>query len=301
MLITGASGLLGAHVAAALSLDHHVVGIDRHRWWGERPIEMLNGDLLADAFVTETVRRVAPSVVVHCAAMVDVDACERQPELAEAYNAHMTRTLVRAAGPEALFVYITTDGIFQGDAPFRTERDEPKPRTVYGWSKLHGEQEVQAAGGNHLIIRTNFFGWSSGRKKTSAEWLYRALSDGEPITGFTDFHFTPIYVVDFVDRLTQLMASPHRGLFHLCGGERVSKYDFARLMAAAAGLQTTSLRPGSIDGAGLLAPRPKDMSLSCERFSKALGVSVPDCAGGLARFIADRSRPLEQRFAHAHR
>lgn len=298
ILITGASGLLGAHLAAALSRDHEVVGIDRHPWWGDRPLEIISGDLLSDAFVTDTVRRLAPSVVLHCAAMVDVDACERQPALAEAYNAHMTRALVRAAGQDALFVYITTDGIFDGDCPFRTESDEPKPRTVYGWSKLHGEQEVQAAGANHLIIRTNFFGWSSGRKKTSAEWLYRALANGEPITGFTDFYFTPIYVMDFVDRLQRLMASPHRGVFHLCGAERVSKYDFAVKLASSAGLPTASLRAGSIDDAGLPAHRPKDMSLSCRRFTQVTGMSVPDCAASLERFVPDRLRTLDQRCEH---
>jgi len=300
VLITGASGLLGAHIATAL-VREHVVGVDRHPWWGDKPLEMAQGDLLSEAFVTEAVCRVAPSVVIHCAALVDVDACERQPEVAEAYNARMTRTLVRAAGPEALFIYITTDGIFQGDRAFSTETDEPKPRTVYGWSKLHGEQEVQAAGDNHLIIRTNFYGWSSGRKRTSAEWLYRALATGEAVTGFTDFHFTPIYVVDLVERLLVLMKSPHRGIFHLCGAERVSKYEFAVRLAAAAGLPMTSLRAGSIESASLLAPRPKDMSLSCDRFCKTTGLDVPNCNAGLRRFGADRDRSLAQRFEHGAR
>jgi dTDP-4-dehydrorhamnose reductase len=297
ILVTGACGLLGAHVVAALSSDHRMVGIDRHSWWGSRPLDVVSGDLLSDTFVTETVRRVAPSIVVHCAAMVDVDACERQPDLAEACNARMTRTLVRAAGPDALFVYITTDGIFQGDRPFMTEADAPNPRTVYGWSKLHGEQEVQAAGDNHLIVRTNFYGWSSGRKKTSAEWLYRALVAGEAITGFMDFYFTPIYVVDFVERLRMLMASRHRGVFHLCGADRVSKYDFATTLAAEAALSTAGIGRGSIETANLVAPRPKDMSLSSEKFCRSIGAAVPGCTEGIRRFLAHRQVGLEDRFA----
>jgi dTDP-4-dehydrorhamnose reductase len=233
--------------------------------------------------------------------MVDVDACERQPALAEACNAGMTRVLVRAAGPDALFVYITTDGIFQGDRPFLTEDEPPNPRTAYGRSKLHGEHEVQAAGANHLIIRTNFFGWSSGRKRTSAEWLYHALEAGEPITGFDDFHFTPIYVVDLVERLRALIVSPHRGIFHLCGRERLSKYDFAVRLATLAEFSTATLRRGSMDRASLVAPRPKDMSLSCGRFQRLFDGELPDCASGLTRFLADRTRTLSARVAHAAR
>jgi dTDP-4-dehydrorhamnose reductase len=191
---------------------------------------------------------------------------------------------------------VTTDGVFRGDKPFSTENDQPQPRTKYGWSKLHGEQEVIAATANHLIVRTNFYGWSSGRKKTSAEWLYRALSAGEPIVGFADFFFTPIYVVDFVDRLLQLIASPHRGLFHLCGAERVSKYDFAMQLAREGGLSSAAITKGSIDQATLVAPRPKDMSLSTARFCQALSTTVPDCGAGIRRFLGHRGIPLADRF-----
>ena len=297
VLVTGACGLLGAHVVTALARDHEVIGIDRHPWWGDRPVTLLTGDLLSETFVSDAVARVTPSVIVHCAAMVDVDACERQPDLAEAYNAGVTRRLARAAGASCLFVYITTDGIFQGDRPFMGEQDDPAPRTVYGASKLQGEREVRAAGGNHLIVRTNFYGWSSGRKKTSAEWLFRALAVGERIIGFADFFFTPMYVVDVVERLERLMRLPHRGVIHLCGGERVSKYDFAMTLAAEAGLPAASITRGSIDAAGLVAHRPKDMSLSTERVSALLGETMPDCLSGIRRFLAHREVPLDARFA----
>jgi dTDP-4-dehydrorhamnose reductase len=299
VLVTGACGLLGAHVTAALSREHRVVGLDRHPWWGSRPAEILQGDLLSESFVADAVARVAPSVVVHCAAMVDVDACERQPDLADAYNAGITGRLARAAGPACLFIYITTDGIFQGDQPYRREEDEPKPLTAYGWSKLRGEHEVQAAGHNHLIVRTNFYGWSSGRKKTSAEWLFRALAGGERIVGFADFFFSPIYVVDFVDRLERLIRRPERGIVNLCGSERISKYDFAIALAAEAQLSASSIAKGSIDDADLAAPRPKDMSLSTARVSGILGEAMPDCRAGIRRFLSHRDATLERRFAAA--
>lgn len=171
--ITGACGLLGAHLAAALACDHRVVGFDRHPWWGTRPIELHRGNL-ADTNAREAFLASAkPDLLIHCAAMVNVDECEEKP--AEAYfaNGTLTGLLARAVPSHCRFVYVTTDGIFRGDAPMQRETDLPCPRTVYGRSKLQGEWETQLATEHHLIVRTNFYGWSAGIKGTFAEWLFK--------------------------------------------------------------------------------------------------------------------------------
>ena len=296
VLITGASGLLGSHLMAALSRNHNVVGLDRHPWWGDQPANVLVGELAAGGVIRDAIASVAPDILIHCAALANVDACEQDPARAYACNADISRDLVRAVPPHCLVVYIMTDGIFMGDTPFATEESLPCPRTVYGRSKLHGEWDVRQASDNHLIVRTNFYGWSSGRKQTSGEWLYHALETGESITLFDDFFFTPIYVVDFVTRLDLLMEGGHRGTFHLCGKERISKHEFGSLMAKAAGFSMKHVRRGSIRDVQLPAPRPKDMSLDSERFRKATGVDVPGCMPGLRRFLSDRGRPLSARF-----
>lgn len=296
ILVTGASGLLGAHLMAVLSRRHEVVGVDRHPWWGDRSADVRLADLTEPQAVADVVASVAPDVVVHCAGLVSVDACERDPGLAYRSNAGITGTLARSVAPDCLFVYIATDGIFKGDAPFATEEQLPCPRTVYGRSKLQGEWEVMLAARSHLIVRTNFYGWSSGRKQTAAEWLYHVLESGEAATLFTDFFYTPMYVVDFVERLELLIQGGHRGIVHLAGRDRVSKAQFARLLAEVAGLSLEHVRWGSVDDAPLAAARPKDMSLSSEHFRRLTGANLPGCLSGLRRFVADRHRPLSGRF-----
>jgi dTDP-4-dehydrorhamnose reductase len=297
VLVTGASGLLGAHLMAGLSTSHDVVGVDRHPWWGEQPLRLVLGDLTDPDFLPEVMARERPEIVLHCAANVNVDDCETDPAAAYRDNAELTRNVARAAPANCLVVYITTDGIFKGDKPFADETELPCPRTIYARSKLQGEWEVQLATGNCLIVRTNFYGWSSGRKKTSAEWLFEALRQREPITLFDDFYFTPIYVVDLVDRLQLLVETDARGIFHLCGRDRVSKYEFGMLLAAIAGLPTDQVRRGSIREAPLRAPRPTDMSLRSDRFCAVTGRDVPNCVSGLERFVADRGRDVMARFA----
>ena len=296
--ITGACGLLGAHLAAALSARHRVVGFDRHPWWGTRPIKLYQGDL-ADAMTREGFLADAkPDLLIHCAAMVNVDACEDRPADAYFANGTLTGLIAQAVPSHCPVVYVTTDGIFRGDMPLQSETDLPCPRTVYGRSKLQGEWEVQLATERHLIIRTNFFGWSAGLKATSGEWLYRSLVNGEPITLFDDFWFTPVYIVDVVERMLALISGGHAGIFHVGGNERISKYDFAMRLAASAGLSTAQVSRGSIADAALSAPRPRDMSLNSEKVASVLGCSAPDCGAGLLRFLADRRCALEVRVAN---
>jgi dTDP-4-dehydrorhamnose reductase len=301
VLVTGAAGLLGAHIAAALAPTEEVLGLDRHPWWGDEPVRLELGDLTDGDALERTVRQFKPDVVFHCAALVNVDACEQSTAQAFASNAELPGRLARAVSPGCLFVYIATDGVFRGEDPFASEEMPPEPRTVYGRSKLAGEVEVASATPNHLILRTNFFGWSSGRKQTSAEWLYGALERQEPITLFDDFYFTPIYVVAFASAMLRLIDTGARGLFHLAGGERVSKCEFGLRLASQAGFSTANVRRGSILSASLAAPRPRDMSLSTARAAAVLGAPLPRADDSISWFLADRGKPLSVRAAAAAR
>jgi dTDP-4-dehydrorhamnose reductase len=301
VLVTGACGLLGAHVMAALQPRHQVTGLDRHPWWGDQPGHVELGDLQDEAFLDRTVRAVAPQALVHCAAMTDVDACERDPQRAYAINAGVTAALVRAAGPSCRVAYVSTDSLFAGDRAWVVETEAPCPRTVYARSKLHGEWEVVQGGGPALVVRTNLYGWSSGRKKTFGEWLYGALDRGEAITLYDDIYTTPIYVVDLAHRIVELLEGGHTAVVNVCGADRVSKYDFGMRLARVAGLSTDRVTRGGFGDRPAAARRPKDMSLSSARYEALTGRRAPSCDEGLARFVADRHQPLSARVAYPPR
>jgi len=284
-----------------LSRRYDVMGIDRHPWWGDQALTVLTEDITAPAFLKETLPSFAPDILIHCAAMVNVDACEIDAQQAYATNAMLTRRLLQAMPANCRVVYLSTDSVFQGDTPFVTEEELPSPRTVYARSKLQGEWEVAQRTDHHLIIRTNFYGWSSGRKKTFGEWLYHALETGTPITLFDDFFFTPLYVMECVERIVYLIEGGYHGTFHLGGQDRISKYQFGMLMAKVGNLSTQHIRRGQLDEAGLRAPRPKDMSLSSDRFHRLTGLPVPDVLSGIQRFLDDRERSLSARIAAAEK
>jgi dTDP-4-dehydrorhamnose reductase len=296
--ITGATGLLGAHIAAALAAKHRVVGFDRHPWWSSSNVKIHQGELADPDQRAAFIADADPDLFVHCAAMVNVDACEERPADAYFANGVLPGLLARALRPDAVFVYVTTDGIFSGDSPMMRELDLPCPRTVYGRSKLHGEWETALSGRQHLIVRTNFYGWSSGSKQTSGEWLYSALAERRPTTLFDDFWFTPLYVAELVERIFALLEVRARGTFNVAGADRVTKLEFGRLLAQEAGLSMDSVKAGSIGAATLRAPRPRDMSLDGSQTARVSGLPAPRCVEGIRRFVSDRGRSLEKRVEH---
>lgn len=296
ILITGVCGLLGSHLAALLSQKHTVIGTDRHPWWGDFPLQVIQADLAEPAAADRLVHAAQPETLIHCAAMANVDACEKDPASALKANAGVTRDLIRVVAAGCRVVYISTDGLFQGDRPFVDEQTPPAPKTAYGRSKLEGEREVLKSGRPHLVVRTNFYGWSSGRKKTFGEWLYEGLRTRQPITLFEDFFFTPIYVADLAENLAVLLEGGHQGIFHLAGKDRLSKYQFGAQLAQEGGFSLEAVRVGSLDEADFLAARPRDMSLSSDRFVRETGTPLPQVRDGLVRFLRDRGRSLSRRF-----
>lgn len=296
ILITGACGLLGSHLAALLSQKYSVVGTDRHPWWGDQPVTLVPCELTDPSSMEDLVRKTDPDCVIHCAAMTNVDLCEKDSAMAFAVNADVTRRLALAVSRRCRFVYISTDGLFQGNKPMVTEEEPPQPRTVYGKSKWQGEREVRFAFERYLIVRTNFYGWSSGRKKTFVEWLYESLRTGSPITLFEDFFFTPIYVANLAENLMVLIEGGHQGVFNLVGRDRLSKYEFGKMLAEEAEFSLKAVRVGSLDQADFMVKRPKDMSLDTNRFFHETGIPPPDVRSGLIRFLQDRCRPLSERF-----
>jgi len=108
------------------------------------------------------------------------------------------------------------------------------------------------------------------------------LSAGRPFHGFTDSFFTPLSITQLCDLLYQLVASRARGVFHLASRDRISKHEFALRVCRAGGFPEDRVVESRMADAGLAAPRPRDMSLSCARAEALLGRAMPSVDDGIA-------------------
>lgn len=247
--ITGAGGGLGRAFAERAPAHH-----DLHPFSHE---ELAVEDLDA---VMQTLVPLAPDAILHTAAMTAVDACEADEAAAFRANATGSRNVALAArATGARLLAVSTDYVFDGakGAPYH-EFDTPNPLSVYGRSKLAGEEAVRTLMPESYVVRTAWVFGAGGDFVTGA---ISKLANGEPAAGIVDLHGTPTYVHHLAERLLPVLSSGRFGTFHLGGPERVS---FHELLARAQRLgelpgELAEQKAGDLDRP---APRPMDSSLT---------------------------------------
>jgi dTDP-4-dehydrorhamnose reductase len=245
-------------------------------------------DLTDATSVLQAVADVRPSVIFHSAAMASHEACEANPAEAMLVNATATGWLAEAANTHgALIVYISSDAVFDGSRGSYVETDVPNPFSVYGESKLAGEDAVRAATDHHLILRTNFFGWSPSGSRSILEFFVNGFKNRNEMKGYTDFIVTSIYAQQLLAVTAALVERGSTGIFHVASRDALSKFDFGLAVAETFGLDASLLRPSASAAAGLSTSRSRDLSLSTEKLSSLLGQAMPTQAEGIATAYDD--------------
>lgn len=256
VLITGGRGQLGK--ALALQRPEAVV--------------LTRAELdVTDAVAVHTVIRAArPDVVIHAAAYTKVDAAESDPHEAERVNSQGTRNVASACSETgALLVYPSTDYVFSGDAvsPYR-ETDTTAPLSVYGRTKLMGEQAASRAP-DYLIVRTS---WVFGDGHNFIRTMLRLGESRRSVQVVADQRGRPTYAPDLARGVLGLIEAAARGIFHLTGqGRPASWADVAERVFGAARLpvEVERITSGELEAAadGPVAPRPRNSTLDCGKAS----------------------------------
>ncbi|MFQ3580544.1 MAG: dTDP-4-dehydrorhamnose reductase [Chloracidobacterium sp.] len=249
LVVTGATGLLGRHVTDACDRFYDIVALAR-------------SDLdISDANAVSTCLNIhRPAVVINCAAMTNVDACETDRAAAFRHNAEGPRHMAEAAAAiGAYFIHISTDYVFDGTSslPYQTT-DAPHPISVYGESKLAGERAVQAVSPNFAVVRVaGLFGRGG---KNFASVIGDLLTRPGVVKGITDNRILPSYAADVATYLRSLANARAGGLFHaVSSGTPCSWYDFATLASAYLGTRAQATVVG-VTEAELGRPAKRPMS-----------------------------------------
>jgi dTDP-4-dehydrorhamnose reductase len=267
VLITGGAGLLAPFLAEAGRNFGPIILTARRD--GGHP-----ADLAHAGAVRELIETTQPDVVIHCAAMTDVDGCEGDPGAADRGNRLSSENLAAALPADRQLVYISTDQVYPNVPGPHLEGTED-PVNAYGESKLAGERATLGHP-NGVVLRTSFFGPSRtpGRKSLS-DFVVGNLRAEKPITLFGDVLFTPLHAETLATLVFEVIGRHLRGAFNLASRNGFSKAEFALAIAEHLGLQTATATIGtSTDQAGR-APRPTDLRLDPGRLETALGRAMP--------------------------
>jgi len=281
LLVTGSSGLLGRAIAE----DLETYFVCRHAA-SSAPASgesYLAVDLTEKGSVNDLVKRCRPDVILHLAALADVDACEADPTRAYRLNVDATRNLVSAAG-DAKIIYVSSDHVYDGAGANREA--DVRPTNVYALTKLWGEDIALSA--NAAALRLNFFCLGTEKKEGFAGWLTRSFRSKQPLRLFGDVFFNPIYAGFLPGILARVVERWQRGTFNVgYHGPGVSKAEFAMRLAARLGLSTETCVVASVGDAQLKTYRPRGMAMNVEFFEHAFGMRLPTLDRCLDSFCDD--------------
>ena len=290
ILITGSNGLLGQKLVAALRNDKEVKLIATSRGADRTPDTdgylYVPMDCTDDADVNRCFTGTHPDVVIHTAAMTNVDACELDPANCRLQNVTATENLVKAAKDSgAHFIHLSTDFIFNGEAGPYAEDDIPDPLSIYGQSKLDAERVVMKAGLERWAIARTIivYGIAPGLSRTNVVlWAKSALEKGQPINVVHDQWRMPTLAEDLADGCIRIGKRKATGIFNLCGPDGMSILELVQRVGAFFKLDTSVIT--AIDSASLNQPakRPPRTGFVLHKSHRVLGYAPRGFEEGLA-------------------
>ncbi|MCW1297648.1 MAG: dTDP-4-dehydrorhamnose reductase [Candidatus Rehaiarchaeum fermentans] len=277
VLLTGAGGLLGKKILQIFSTSHEVIGVyNTSKPEGNYVI----ADLSKLDNVRKIISEIKPDVIIHAAALTNVDKCEEDKELAKLLNVDVTREIAKSSNQYgSLLVYISTDYVFDGVKGNYREEDEPNPINFYGLTKLQGEREVMKNSSSFIIARTStpYGSNPASGKDNFALWLIKNLKNNEKVSVLTDQITSPTLNTSFALMLKELIESNthYNFIIHLAGDSQISRYEFSVKLAEVFGLNKELISPTTTSEIKWKAKRPKNSSLNVEKAKNILKINKP--------------------------
>ena len=284
ILITGGKGMLGRTLQRELGEKdgHEIVVADLPEW-----------DILADSALFARFLAEKPDLVIHAAAMTDVDKCEQERDMAFALNEDGSRNVALAAKAcGARLIAISTDYVFSGEPPREpwawSETDMPRPRTVYGLSKFAGEQMVSMLYPDAVILRISWLYGAGGPSFVHTMAKLGAEKDTPPIKVVDDQRGNPTSAKTVADVIRFLIKHPSvSGIVHGTCEEQCSWHDLALEVKALLGPNfPREVIPCATEEFPRPAPRPRNSALK-KSVLNVLGYRTPPWRQALAEFIAE--------------
>ncbi|MDD2662450.1 MAG: dTDP-4-dehydrorhamnose reductase [Dechloromonas sp.] len=288
-LLTGKNGQVGFELQRALAPLGEVVAVDRSAC-----------DLADPDAIRALIAGLRPDVIVNPAAYTAVDRAESDETAAHAINATAPGVIGEAARAiGAVVVHYSTDYVFDGsgEGAYR-ESDTPNPQSVYGRTKLAGEQALQASGADHLIFRTSWvFGAHGGN---FAKTMLRLAGERDVLKVVADQYGAPTPAALLADATAQVLGRLQRegkrgfpfGLYHLVADGVTTWHAYAQAVVSAAAAAGKPLKIAAADIEAIPtsaypvpAPRPANSRLNTDQFRQAFGLRLPPWEEGLVHVL----------------
>ena len=297
VLLVGGSGMLGSNIVVSnLAFELYPTYL-RNRIAHPRASRL---DISDRDSVLKRVEAIKPEVIVHAGGMTKPTACEKEPALAHRVNVEGTAHLVEAArGVGARFIFLSSDLVFDGSAEQYNEDSPTHPLSVYGRTKVEGEDLVRTGSGDFVIVRTTvMYGWSSRYTESMAEWVLRELQENREPNMYQDQYRQFILINDLVAAIFELieMENPLNEAILVAGPELLSRYEFAQRLAQTFGLPEAGICSISFDSTPQAAFTPKRLRLDTTKAARILRTPLSGIDDGLRAMVALAEGGYRDRF-----
>lgn len=296
IFFTGGSGLLALNWAAYCHNKYHVIlGMHKRKVNPVFASTVSISEARTESSMERVIRKISPDIVINTAAITNIEHCEYNPE--DAYESNVTFAKRVATVCDKLdipLVHISTDHLFGNHNSYSTEEESFSPVNEYARTKAIAETQVSSRCSKSIIVRTNFFGIGTSYRLSFVDIIIKELASNRPFWGFEDVFFTPLLVSDLADCVHELIKNRNFGVYNVASNYRISKYQFAVLVAQIFGFKESLVKPCKISDQSNLVVRPHDMSLSNVKVTTALMRDLGTAEDGLRRLRAQFNQEICQ-------
>lgn len=281
ILIIGGSGIIGYNLIQYLIKRNNV-----HYTFLQNSISEPNGHYLDITNKTSTIKlikKIRPDVIIHTAALTNVERCEKEKEFTYSINVEGTKNIVEGAKlVKSKIVYVSTSAVFSGDKDEYFEDDKVDPISNYGLTKAEAEKIVKNSGLKYMILRTDQpYYWNKKWQHTNSVLrVLDTLRSDKTFKEITDWYNAPTYVPDFVEATARLLELEETGIFHLVGPDFVSRFDWALLTCDVFGLDSKKIQKIDSNRLNLMAKR-SNVKLNNRKITEKTGIRFIGIQEGL--------------------
>ena len=273
IFITGASGKLGSYLYPILKKEFKILGTSNKK----KISNFKKIDLLDNSNLRKQLNKFNPDIIIHLAALTNVDLCEKDFDLAYKTNILATNNVVNwclETNSSVKFIYISSDQVYNSKT-LNSEESKIDPLNLYALSKIISEELVCQLT-NAIILRTNFFGYFPNNNGSLIDWLMEMIKKKKKTNLVTDINFNPLYVETLCMLIKKIILKKNlKGIYNLGSKNKISKGMLLYKFVEKLGFKKDLFSFVSAKKINFSAPRPLNMYMSVKKIEKDLKIQMP--------------------------
>ncbi|MHA7646502.1 SDR family oxidoreductase [Nitrosopumilus sp. S4] len=293
ILVVGSSGRVGYELVKYLKNENIVVGTVLKNKFSESQVELVKTDITNRNDVEKVIKNNKFDMVIHCAALTNVDLCETNHSLADKININGTQNIVdECIKTNCKIIFFSTSYVFDGSKSKFTEKDKCNPNTYYGHTKSIGEKIIMESGLEHKIIRIDQpYGWKeTWQEDNSLTRMLLNFKKGK-VREIIDWYNNPTYLKDIAEGVKKLMEVKKSGIYHVVGPDFISRFEWSKIVAEVFNEDPNKIEPIQSSQLNLSVKRAK-VNLSNKQICTEIGIKMRGVKDAMREMLFEKQKNL---------